>query len=202
MKNIIILTILFLFVACEQKGKKAFNLKYINSNNELSLIFENNTSQDIIFPAPNTLQFKDINLKDDMKHRDPIIVYATIKDNPSSKFYQKKLDSIYDGYLTEIGDSGLITYKKPDEGNSIFYLKGKEKLNIKYKVTVKRFYPLNYSSKFKQSYYPYDKGLKGNYSETEYLRRFSKLNLGKAKFVAQPEIEDSLFLNISQNGYK
>ncbi|MCT2410026.1 hypothetical protein NZD88_20920 [Chryseobacterium antibioticum] len=202
MKNIIILTILFLFIACEQKEKNSFSLKYINNNNELSLIYENNTSQDIIFPAPNTLQFEDQNLKGNMKGRYPIIIYATMRDNQSSKFYQKKLDSIYEGYLTEIGESGLIAYKNPGEGNSIFYLKEKEKLRVKYKLTVKRFYPLNYSSKFKQSYYPYDKGLEGNYRETEYLRRFSMLNFGKAKFMIQPGIEDSLFLNISQNGYK
>lgn len=196
MKNIIVLTILFLIIACKQKEKNSLSLTYIAQNNELSLIFENNTAQDIIFPVPNTLQFKDENLKVSMTGNYPIIVCATIEDNQSSKFYQKKLDSIYERYLIEIGDSGLIAYKKPGEGNSIFSLKENEKLSVKYKLTIKRFYPLNYSSKFKQSYYPYDKGLEGNYSETEYLRRFSKLNFGKAKFIAQPEIEDSLFLDI------
>ncbi|SDJ31972.1 hypothetical protein [Chryseobacterium jejuense] len=168
----------------------------------MSLIFENNTSQNIVFPTPNTLEFGDENLKKfstqgNMEDSYPITVYAIIKDNQSSKFYQEKLDSIYDSFLTEIGNSDFIGDKKTGDGNSVFYLKEKEKLIIKYNLIIRQLPSMNYSSKFKQNYYPYDKVLKGNYPEGEYLRRFSKLNFDKAKFVAQPVIEDSLFLNIS-----
>ncbi|MCQ9633841.1 hypothetical protein MP477_02590 [Chryseobacterium sp. WG23] len=94
----------------------------------------------------------------------------------------------------------LINQVMPGDGESVFYLKSNGKLSVKYKLIIKQSPPiLKYSSKFKQNYYPYDKVLKGNYPEGEYLRRFSKLNFGKAKFIAQPIIEDSLFLNISQN---
>lgn len=208
MKNItLILLIVFCLLSCKQTQKKndVFSLEYVKNSNELILTFENNTSQNIIFPAPNTLEFGDKNFKDfstqgNMEGSYPITVYATIKDNQSSKFYQKKLDSIYNVFLAEIGNSAFIGDKRPSDGNSVFYLKKKEKLSVKYKLTIKQSPPIEkYSSKYKQNYYPYDKVLKGNYPEGEYLRRFSKLNFGKTKFIAQPIIEDSLFLNITQN---
>ncbi|KFF02028.1 hypothetical protein [Chryseobacterium luteum] len=194
-------------MSCKQKQKKnnTFSLEYIKNDNELILIFENNTSQNIVFPVPNTLEFGDKKFKDFStqggKERDfPINVYAIIEDNQFSKFYQKKLDSIHNAYLTEIGNADFIGDERPGDGNSVFYLKEREKLSVKYKLIIKQSAPLEkYSSKYKQNYYPYDKVLKGNYPEGEYLRRFSKLNFGKTKFIAQPIIEDSLFLNITQN---
>ncbi|AZA76573.1 hypothetical protein EG347_03085 [Chryseobacterium sp. G0186] len=208
MKNLtLILLIIFCLFFCKQKPKNdsAFSLKYTRNNNELTVNFENRTSQNIIFPVPNTLEFGDKNFKDFStqggKERDfPINVYAIIEDNQSSKFYQKKLDSIRNAYLTEIGNADFIGDERLGDGNSVFYLKSNGKLSIKYKLIIKQSSPIEkYSSKFKQNYYPYDKVLKGNYPEGEYLRRFSKLDFGKAKFIAQPVIADSLFLNISQN---
>jgi len=205
MRNFIIITIFCLFISCEQKEKNSFSLKYIRNDNELALIFENNTSKNIVFPVPNTLEFGDKNFKDlstqgDMEHSFPITVYATIEPKQSSQFYQKKIDSIWKSYMIENGYSDFINDKKASDGNSIFYLKEKEKLSIKYKLIIKQSPPIEkYSSKFKQNYYPYNKVLKGNYPEAEYLRRFSKLNFGKAKFIAQPIIEDSLFLKITEN---
>ena len=208
MKNFtLILLIIFCLFSCKQESKKdtIFSLKYTKNGDELTLIFENNTSHDIIFPAPNTLEFGDKNFKDFStqggKEKDfPINVYAIIGNNQSSKFYQKKLDSIYNTFLTEIGNADFIGDKKSGDGNSVFYLKKMEKLKVKYNLTIKQSPPMHkYSSKFKQNYYPYDKVLKGNYPEAEYLRRFSKLNFGKAKFIAQPIIEDSLFLKITEN---
>lgn len=93
----------------------------------------------------------------------------------------------------------LINQMMPGDGDSVFYLKKNEKLRVKYNLTIKQSPPIEkYSSKFKQNYYPYDKVLKGNYPEGEYLRRFSKLNFGKAKFMAQPIIEDTLLIRISE----
>ncbi|HCM33469.1 hypothetical protein [Chryseobacterium sp.] len=206
-KVTLILLIIFCLFSCKQESKKdnIFSLNYNKNGNELTLIFENNTSHDIIFPAPNTLEFGDKNFKyfstQGGKEKDfPINVYAIIENNQSSRFYQKKLDSIYNAFLIEIGNADFIGDKKPGDGNSVFYLKKMGKLKVKYNLTIKQSSPIHkYSSKFKQNYYPYDKVLKGNYPEAEYLRRFSKLNFVNAKFVAQPTIEDSLFLNISHN---
>ncbi|PWN67116.1 hypothetical protein [Chryseobacterium oncorhynchi] len=206
-KNIyLILFSLFILFSCKKKNKvHGFSLSYSKNNKDIVLHFENNTSHNIIFPAPNTLEFGDKNFKDFStqggKEKDfPINVYAIIENNQSSKFYQKKLDSIYNAFLTEIGNTDFIGDKKPGDGNSVFYLKKMEKVKVKYNLTIKQSSPIHkYSSKFKQNYYPYDKVLKGNYPEAEYLRRFSKLNFANAKFVAQPTIEDSLFLNISHN---
>ncbi|MEF9479829.1 hypothetical protein OWR28_20835 [Chryseobacterium sp. 1B4] len=95
MKNftIILLTIFSLF-SCKQKENNVFSLKYSRNNNELILSFENNTSQNIIFPTPNTLEFGDKNYKSlstqGGKEGDyPINVYAIIAPNQSSTFYQK-----------------------------------------------------------------------------------------------------------------
>ncbi|MDR6548346.1 hypothetical protein J2810_004436 [Chryseobacterium rhizosphaerae] len=207
MKNITLalLTIFCLF-SCKQKQKKknTFSLDYIKNGNELSLIFENNTSQNIIFPVPNTLHFGDTKTKKFTSIREgegfpPITVYAVVEPNKSYKLYQKKLDSIRDNYFLKKGMSDVIKEIKPEDGNTILYLKAHKIMIVKFDLTIKQGIHQEYSSKFKQNYYPYDKVLKGNYPEGEYLRRFSKLNFGKAKFMAQPVIEDSLFLNISQN---
>lgn len=206
-KIILILLTLFCIFSCKQKLEEAsfFSLEYSKNNNELTLTFINNISQNIIFPVPNTLEFGDKNFKSFStqggKEGDfPINVYALIEPNQFSKLYQKKLDSIRNVNLSERGMADVISQIMPGDGDSIFYLGKKEKLTVKYKLIIKQT-PLihNYSSKFKQNYYPYDKVLKGDYPEGEYLRRFSKLNFGNAKFVAQPIIEDSLFLKITEN---
>ncbi|KFF23053.1 hypothetical protein [Chryseobacterium sp. JM1] len=205
MKNITLtLLIIFCLLSCKEKKNDAFSLEYVKNSNELILVFENNTSQNIIFPVPNTLEFGDKNFKDfstqgNMEGYYPITVYATIKDNQFSKFYQKKLDSIRNFNLSERGMADLINQVMPGDGDSVFYLKSNGKLNVKYKLIIRQSPPTKkYSSKFKQNYYPYGRILKGKYPEAEYLRRFSKLNFGKAKFVAQPVIEDSLFIRISE----
>lgn len=205
MKKLVITSLIAtLFLSCKEKAKNAFGLKYIKANNQIYLSFENGTNHDIVFLVPNTLEFGDKNYKDFStqggKEGDyPINVYALIEPNQSSKFYQKKLDSIHDSYLAEIGNGDFIGDERPGDGNSVFYLKTHESIKVKYKLTIKQPAPhYEYSSKYKQNYYPYDKVLKGNYPEGEYLRRFSKLNFGKAKFVAQPLIEDSLILKISE----
>ncbi|KPE50101.1 hypothetical protein [Chryseobacterium indologenes] len=197
MKKIIILLGL-LFLSCKQQPKDIFSLKYIKSDNEITLYFENNTKEDIIFLTPNTLEFGDKNFKSLTSEDGIIKVYALLKPDQSSKFYQNKLDSIWKGYLIETGFKDFINDIRPGDGNSVLYLKKMGKLSIRYDLIIKQSAPLNkYSSKFKQNYYPYDKVLKGDFHDSEYLRRFSKLNFGKAKFVVQPVIEDSLFLNIS-----
>lgn len=208
MRNISLsLLIIFCLLFCKQNQKKsgALSLEYVKNNNEVNLIFENTTSQNIIFPVPNTLEFGDKNFIDlstqGGKEKDfPINVYGIIEDNQSSKLYQKKLDSIRNINLSESGMADLINQIRPGDGNSIFYLEKGKKTIVKYKLVIKQSPPLyKYSSKFKQNYYPYDKVLKGKYPDGEYLRKFSKLNFGEVKFIAQPVIEDSLFLNISQN---
>ncbi len=207
MKNLTLTLIIFCLFSCKQNQKKnsVFSLEYSKNNNELILIFENNTSQNIVFPAPNTLEFGDKNFKDfstqgGMENSFPITVYATIKPNQSSNLYQKKLDSIRNINLSERGMADLINQIMPGDGDSVFYLEKMQKIKIKYDLIIRQPPPIhNYSSKFKQNYYPYNKILKGEYPEGEYLRRFTKLNFEHAKFVAQPIIKDSLFLNISQN---
>lgn len=197
--------IMFLF-SCKEKHKNTFNLEYIKDNHYIYLQIENSTKQDIIFLLPNSLEFGDENYKSfstrGSREEDyPINVYAIIKPKQSSVVYQRKLDSIHNAYLTEIGNGDFIGDERPEDGNSVFYLKSKTKIKIKYDLIIKSMmvmFKQSYSSKFKQNYYPYDKVLKGNYPEGEYLRRFSKFNFGKAKFVAQPVIEDSLFLRLSE----
>ncbi|MCQ9633842.1 hypothetical protein MP477_02595 [Chryseobacterium sp. WG23] len=96
MRNSIIVTIFCLFISCEQKEKNSFSLKYIRNDNELSLIFENDTEKDIIFLTPNTLEvgdknFKDISTQGNMEGSYPITVYATIKDNQFFKILSKNI---------------------------------------------------------------------------------------------------------------
>ncbi|MDC8101638.1 hypothetical protein [Chryseobacterium rhizosphaerae] len=207
MKNFIIIIVVFiLFGSCKEKQKSAFSLQYIEDKKDLYLQFKNNTNQDIIFLVPNSLEFGDKNFHDlttqGGKEGDyPINVYAVIDSGQSSEIYQQKLDSIHDAYLTEIGNGDFIGDERPGDGNSVFYLKNNKTIKVKYNMTIKPIMIPSkkiYSSTFKQNYYPYDKVLKGEYPDGEYLRRFSKLNFGKAKFVAQPVIEDTLFLRLSE----
>lgn len=202
--NILLLISIMALFSCREKHKNKFELAYNKDHNELYLCFENNLGHDIIFFAPNTLHFSDIRTKrpTSVPEEDgfpPITIYAIIEPYQASKFYQKKLDSIHDSYLTEIGNADFIRDERPGDGNSVFYLKTHKSIKLKYKLTIKQPAPhYGYSSKYKQNYYSYDKVLKGEYPEGEYLRRFSKLNFRKAKFVAQPVIEDSLFLILSE----
>lgn len=207
MKNFLIIIVCFLFFgSCQEKQKSAFSLQYIEDKKDLYLQFKNNTNQDIIFLAPNSLEFGDKNYKSlstrGGKEGDyPINVFALIQPGQSSLLYQKKYDSIYNEYLTEIGNGDFIGDERPGDGNSVFYLKSKSEIKIKYNLVIKSMMGLfkkSYSSKFKQNYYPYDKVLKGNYPEGKYLRRFSKLDFGNANFMAQPVIEDSLVLKLSE----
>lgn len=206
MKNITLaLLTIFCLLSCKQKQKKnnIFSLDYIKNDNELILKFENNTSQNIIFPVPNTLHFGDTKTKRYSSIREgegfpPITVYAIIEPNQSTKLYQKKLDSIRDNYFFKKGMVDVIKEMKPEDGNTVLYLKAHKIITVKFNLTVKQGIHQEYSSKYKQNYYPYDKVLKGNYPEGEYLRRFSKLDFGEAKFMAQPVIEDSLFIKVSE----
>ncbi|WP_326981078.1 hypothetical protein VUJ46_12405 [Chryseobacterium sp. MYb264] len=202
-KIFFIISIIFVF-SCKQEQSNSFELKYIKNSNEVYLDFENKLNYDIIFLAPNTLHFSDVKKKRPTSIPDgdgfpPIIIYGIIEPRHTSKFYQQKLDSIHNSYLTEIGNANFINAQKAGDGNSVYYLKPYESTRVKYKLKIKQSPPYyEYASKYKQNYYPYEKVLKGNYPEGEYLRRFSKLNFGRAKFVLQPIIEDSLFINISE----
>ena len=206
MNNILLLIgIMFLF-SCKEERKDTFSLKYIKYGNNIYLQLENNIGRDIIFLVPNSLEFgdkkyKSFSTRGSREEDYPINVYAVIDSGQSSKIYQQKLDSIHDAYLTEIGNGDFIGDERPGDGNSVFYLKNNKTIKVKYNMTIKPIMIPSkkiYSSTFKQNYYPYDKVLKGEYPDGEYLRRFSKLNFGKAKFVAQPIIEDSLFLRLSE----
>ncbi len=194
-----------LFLSCKKECKNALDLSYIKDNQHIYIQLQNNTGKDVVFLAPNSLEFGDENYKSystqgSKEHDYPINVYAIIEPNQSSPFYQNKLDSVHNSYLAEIGNAYLIGDERPGDGNSVFYLKINESIKIKYKLSIQQSGPhYKYSSKFKQTYYPYNKVLKENYPEGEYLRKFSKLNLGKVRFVAQPCIKDSLFLTISQS---
>jgi len=198
---LLLIGIMFLF-SCKEEYKNNFELKYKKDNNELYLDFENNLGHNIIFLAPNTLHFSDVTTNRPTSIREgegfpPITVYATMESNQSFKLYQKKLDSIRDNDFLERDMADVIKEIRPEDGSSAFYLKAHKTIEVKYKLTIKQEAPQKYSSKYKQNYYPYNKVLKINYSEGKNLRKFSKLNFGKAKFVAQPVIEDSLFLKLS-----
>lgn len=206
MRKLIITSLIgILFLSCTDK-KNTFSLKYIRNNSQLYLCFENNTSDNIVFLVPNTLEFGDKNYKSFStqggKEGDyPINVYAIITPNQSSKFYQKKIDSIRDNDFFERGMADFIKEIKLSDGNSAFYLNSKSKIKLKYDLVIKSMLPLfekSYSSTFKQNYYPYDQVLKGDSPDGEYIRRFSKLSFGNVKFVAQPVIKDSLNLKLSE----
>jgi len=206
MRNCIYISIIFLLVlSCKKKCKNALDLSYTKVNQQIYIQLQNNIGKDVVFLVPNSLEFGDENYKGYStrggKEEDyPINVYAIIEPNQSSQFYQKKLDSVHNSYLAEIGNADFIGDERLGDGNSVFYLKVHESIKIKYKLNIQQSAPQHkYFSKFKQTYYPYNKVLEGNYPEGEYLRKFSKLNFGKVKFVAQPCIKDSLFLTISQN---
>lgn len=153
------------------------------------LNYENNTNTDIVFLAPNVIEFESL------KNKDYQNVYGLIKPNQSDKYYQKILDSLYNKTLIAENKQDLIDLKRLYMSHSVFYLKKNGSLKVSYELKIQR---TAVPSKYKQIYYPYPRGIEENYLEKDYIGKFSKLNFGKAKFVLQPVIEDSLFINISR----
>ncbi|MGE8554223.1 MAG: hypothetical protein ACN6OB_09890 [Chryseobacterium jejuense] len=189
-KNIfLILFSLFILFSCKKRNKTYdFTLSYSEDNKNIVLNFQNNTNTDIIFLAPNVIEFESL------KNKDYQNVYAVIKSNQSDKYYQSILDSLYNKTLID-KNKELIDLKKLYGGHSVFYLKKNSNLKVLYKLKIQR---TAIPSKYKQIYYPYPRGIQENYLERDYIGKFSKLNFGKARFVLQPVIEDSLFIKVSE----
>lgn len=188
--RIILLVFSFFFLfSCKKKKTHTFNLSYIKDNKSIVLDFANNTNTDIVFLAPNMIGFESV------KNKDSQNVYAIIKTNKQNKYYQKILDSLYIKTLINENMQVLIDLKRPSDGHSVFYLKKDSSLKIFYNLNILR---TAVPSKYKQIYYPYKRGINKNYLEKDYIGKFSKLNFGKAKFVLQPIINDSLFIRISE----
>lgn len=191
------LLIFLIFFSCNQK-ENIFYLEYTKKGDSLYLNFKNETNNDIVFLTPNILQFRDQKLKTNstigIKENDfPITVYAEIIKNQQNFPYQKKLDSILKHYIAEM--------QLESAGNSedkVFLIQKKKALIVKYKLSVKENFNEKYTSYFTQKYFPYSEVLEGKFYNSKYLQRFSKLNFGKAKFIAQPIIKDSLILKISE----
>ncbi|MCQ9633843.1 hypothetical protein MP477_02600 [Chryseobacterium sp. WG23] len=191
MKNIIIFLVFsyFLLFSCEKKKTDTFNLSYIKDNKNIVLNFKNNTNTDIVFLAPNMIGFENV------KNKDSQNVYAIINTDKQDKYYQKIVDSLYIKALINENMQILIDLKRPSDGHSVFYLKKDSSLKVFYKLNILR---TAIPSKYKQIYHPYKRGIQENYLERDYITKFSKLNFGKAKFVLQPVIEDSLFIKVSE----
>ncbi|SFN15264.1 hypothetical protein SAMN05421594_1399 [Chryseobacterium oleae] len=188
--RIILLVFSFFFVfSCKKKKTDTFNLSYKQDNKNIVLNFENNTSTDIVFLAPNMIGFESV------KNKDSQNVYAIIKTNKQNKYYQKILDSLYIKTLINENMQVLIDLKRPSDGHSVFYLKKDSSLKIFYDLNILR---TAIPSKYKQIYYPYKRGIEENYLERDYISKFSKLNFGRARFILQPVIKDSLFITISE----
>lgn len=153
--------------------------------------------------VPNILEFGDIkkggfSSRGYMEDVYTITVYGKLSPNQENLFYQKKIDSLYSNYVFSIhSDPEYLNYKEPD--NKVIFIKKNVIKTIKYNLIIRKTPTKEtYKTRFKQNYYSYEKAIKGNFPNSEYLKGFSKLNFGKAKFVAQPMIEDSLFINISK----
>jgi len=190
--------ILFIIFSCT-KSKDSVSLDYQRKGDFLYTNYHNNTNYDAVFLVPKNLQFGDLNFNSNStigtrEESYPLTVFAKVIENRQSSLYQHKLDSIFSAYLSEMD----LDYNGENEDMAMYLKKG-EKITIKYRLYIEKKLGKNYRSKFKQNYPFYDKVIKGGgYVDSEYLRRFSKLNFGKAKFVAQPVIEDSLFLRLSE----
>lgn len=191
MKSRIILLIFsfFFLFSCKKKKTDTFNLSYKKDNKNIVLNFENNTNNDIVFLTPNTVEFES------QKNKDYKNVFAVIKPHQLDKYYQKILDSLYIKTLIGENMQVLIDLKSSYEGHSVFYLKKNSTLKIFYDLKINK---LATPSKYKQIYYPYERGIKENYLERDYISKFSKLNFGRARFILQPVIKDSLFITISE----
>ncbi len=192
MKNILTtICFFFLFFCCKKKEKaNDFNLsyKYVKTNKNIILNYENNTDTNIVFIAPNIIEFESL------KNKDCQDVYAVIKPGQPDKQYQRILDSFYIKTLNDHNSQVLLDLKRPSDGHSAFRLKRNSSLKVSYNLIVRK---TAIHSKYKQIYYPYKKAMQENYLEKDYIGDFSKLNFGKAKFILQPIIEDSLFISIS-----
>lgn len=191
MKNKIILVFFsFFFVfSCKKKKTDTFNLSYKQDNKNIVLNFENNTNTDIVFLAPNMIGFES------EKNKDSQNVYAIVNTKKQNKYYQEILDSLYIKTLINENMQVLIDLKRPSDGHSVFYLKKDSSLKVFYDLKILR---TAIPSKYKQIYYPYERGIKENYLERDYISKFSKLNFGRARFILQPVIKDSLFITISE----
>ncbi|QQV04346.1 MULTISPECIES: hypothetical protein [Chryseobacterium] len=114
MKNVMIMLVFFVFFSCKQKQKKGFNLEYIKHENEIVLNLKNNTSDNIVFPVPNTLHFRDIKSNKSISVPQiggfpPITVYAVIESQKlGNNYYQRKLDSTVNSYFIQKGMPDLM----------------------------------------------------------------------------------------------
>ncbi|KFF23052.1 hypothetical protein [Chryseobacterium sp. JM1] len=188
--RIILLVFSFFFLfSCKKKKTHTFNLSYIKDNKNIVLNFDNNTNTDIVFLAPNMIGFES------EKNKDSQNVYAIVNTKKQNKYYQEILDSLYIKTLINENMQVLIDLKRPSDGHSVFYLKKDSSLKIFYDLNILR---TAIPSKYKQIYYPYKRGIEENYLERDYISKFSKLNFGKARFILQPVIKDSLFITISE----
>ena len=201
MKNYFLL-IFLVFISCKNKTKNGFFLNYKSDENYINLYYINKTDKDLIFLVPNTLIFGDEKYKFSSstfgtKEGDfPLTVYAEIIKNQENKFYQNKLDSVFNEYIVK---NKLTINSKQENQNSVMLIKKDNKLSIKYKLFIRKNFGRDlYTSDFKQNYYQYDKVLKQNYANSDYIKQFAKINFLSASFVAQPIVEDSLILRISK----
>lgn len=183
---------LLFFLSCnkENDNLSAFNLSYIkNSKNDIILCFENNTDTDLVFLTPNIIEFQSL------KNNDYQNVYGVIKSDKSDAYDQKIFDSLYHKTLVAENKQDLTDEKKHYMSHSVFYLKKNDIIRVLYKLKIHK---AAIPSEYKQIYYPYARGIQENYLEKQYITKFSKTNFGKAKFILQPVIQDSLFINISE----
>lgn len=79
--------------------------------------------------------------------------------------------------------------------HSVFYWKKHDTIKVLSKLKIHK---AAIPSEYKQIYYPYARGIQANYLEKQYITEFSKTNFENAKFILQPVIQDSLFINISE----
>lgn len=66
MNNILVLILSFFFLfSCDKKRNKTLNLsyKYIKDNKYIILNFKNNTDADVVFLAPNVIEFESVKNK-------------------------------------------------------------------------------------------------------------------------------------------
>lgn len=134
MKNLLVLIFFssFFLLSCNKEKSKTntFNLSYARNIKDIILNFKNNTNTDIIFLAPNAIEFESLNNKDYQN------VYGVIEPNQSDKYYQKILDSLYIKTLIDEKMQVLIDLKRPSDGHSVFYLKKNSYLKVLYKLKI------------------------------------------------------------------
>lgn len=183
---------LLFFLSCnkENDNLSAFNLFYVKNNkNDIILRFENNTDTDLVFLTPNIIEFQSL------KNNDYQNVYGIIESDKSDAYNQKIFDSLYHKTLVAENKQDLTDEKKHYMSHSVFYLKKHDTIKVLYKLKIHK---AAIPSEYKQIYYPYARGIQENYLEKQYITEFSKTNFENAKFILQPVIQDSLFINISE----